>query len=113
MLLGSTAKRWYVALGSLVNKTDEDSMRSCVCLALLVLWGSVASAQAPDAGPQVFATRCASCHGTTGNGGELGPAITARIPLRSDADLQALLREGLPNAGMPAFPGLTPRRRPA
>jgi alcohol dehydrogenase (cytochrome c) len=81
-------------------------MRHCVCLVLVVLWGSVASAQAPDAGRQVFATRCAACHGTEGNGGELGPAITARIPLRSDADLQALLREGLPNAGMPAFPSL-------
>jgi alcohol dehydrogenase (cytochrome c) len=89
------------------QQTSEDSMRSSVCLAVIVLWGAVARAQAPDAGPQVFATRCASCHGTTGNGGELGPAITARIPLRSDADLQALLREGLPNAGMPAFPGLT------
>ena len=77
-------------------------MRHSVCLAVAVLWASVASAQAPDAGRDVFATRCASCHGTLGNGGELGPAITARIPLRSDADLQALLREGLPNAGMPA-----------
>src|SRR5688500_7119675 len=95
------------------QQTDEDSMRSCVCLALIVLWSSVASAQAPDSGPQVFATRCASCHGTTGNGGELGPAITARIPLRSDADLEALLREGLPNAGMPAFPSLTAAERSA
>jgi alcohol dehydrogenase (cytochrome c) len=82
-------------------------MRSWIGVALIMLWAPAASAQAPEAGSQVFATRCASCHGTTGNGGELGPAITARVPLRSDADLQALLREGLPNAGMPAFPTLT------
>jgi len=56
------------------------------------------------AGQQIFLTRCASCHGTTGNGGEFAPGITARIPLRSDDDLIRILHGGLPNSGMPAFP---------
>ena len=40
-------------------------------------------AQSVDPGRQVFASRCAACHGTEGGGGELGPSIVARIPLRS------------------------------
>ena len=59
----------------------------------------------PDDG--VFASRCAACHGTEGGGGELGPSIVARIPLRTDADLEAVIREGLPGAGMPSFANLT------
>jgi len=68
---------------------------------------SIAAAQAPDPGRQVFVSRCAGCHGTTGNGGELGPAIAARVPARTDQDLITLLRQGLPAAGMPAFANLT------
>src|SRR5271154_3939659 len=55
------------------------------------------------AGQEIFLTRCASCHGTTGNGGEFAPAITTRIPLRTDDDLIRILHSGLPNSGMPAF----------
>ena len=58
------------------------------------------------AGRQIFLTRCASCHGTTGNGGEFAPGITTRIPLRSDEDLIRILHSGLPSSGMPAFPDL-------
>src|SRR6202453_2753927 len=54
------------------------------------------------AGRQTFLTRCASCHGTTGNGGEFAPAITSRIPLRTDDDLIRILHSGLPSSGMPA-----------
>ncbi len=64
------------------------------------------SAQTPDAGQQSFVTRCARCHGTDGNGGEFGPSITARVPTRTDEDLMALFRDGLPAAGMPAIPSL-------
>jgi alcohol dehydrogenase (cytochrome c) len=64
-------------------------------------------AQSVEAGRTVFASRCAACHGTEGGGGELGPSIVARIPLRTDADLEAVIREGLPGAGMPAFATLS------
>ncbi len=66
-----------------------------------------AHAQDVAAGRGVFASRCASCHGTEGGGGELGPSIVTRIPLRADADLEAVIREGLPGAGMPSFANLS------
>ncbi|HEU4687230.1 MAG TPA: PQQ-binding-like beta-propeller repeat protein, partial [Vicinamibacterales bacterium] len=67
-----------------------------------------AHAQSVEGGRGVFAARCAACHGTEGGGGELGPSIVARIPLRGDADLEAVIREGLPGAGMPPFGNLSP-----
>jgi len=77
-------------------------------LLLCVLFpASIALAQGPDSGRQIFVSRCASCHGSDGNGGELGPAIAARVPSRTDEDLRSLFRQGLPAAGMPAFPSLS------
>jgi alcohol dehydrogenase (cytochrome c) len=66
-----------------------------------------ALAQNVDDGRGVFASRCAACHGTQGAGGELGPSIVGRVPLRADADLEAVIREGLPGAGMPSFATLS------
>jgi alcohol dehydrogenase (cytochrome c) len=68
---------------------------------------NTAAAQNGDAGRQAFVGRCASCHGTDGNGGELGPAIAARAVLRTDEELRAVLRSGFPSAGMPPFSTLT------
>jgi len=76
-------------------------------LAFCLLVPSIALAQNPGPGQQGFVSRCAGCHGSDGNGGELGPAITDRIPARTDEDLAALFKQGLPAAGMPAFPNLT------
>src|SRR3984893_2918268 len=72
-----------------------------------LLFPSTAQAQPPDSGQQVFVGRCAGCHGSDGNGGELGPAIAARVPSRTDEDLRSLLKSGLPAAGMPAFATLS------
>jgi alcohol dehydrogenase (cytochrome c) len=66
-----------------------------------------ARAQDAGSGRAVFASRCAACHGTEGGGGELGPSIVSRIPLRGDADLEAMIREGLSGAGMPSFANLS------
>jgi alcohol dehydrogenase (cytochrome c) len=73
---------------------------------LVLAIGTPALAQETDAGRQSYVTRCARCHGTDGNGGETGPAITARVPLRATDELVALIRDGLPTAGMPATPGV-------
>ena len=81
--------------------------RAAISFLLTLIAVSTAAAQAPDAGRQVFVGRCAGCHGSDGNGGELGPGIATRVPLRSDADLTTLLKQGLPGAGMPAFGTLT------
>jgi alcohol dehydrogenase (cytochrome c) len=78
---------------------------------VLCVVSSSIHAQGTEPGRQVFASRCAACHGTEGAGGELGPSIVARIPLRSDAELEAVVREGLPGSGMPAFASLTGAER--
>jgi alcohol dehydrogenase (cytochrome c) len=79
-------------------------------LAITTLIGAsvpaLAHAQGIEAGRQSYVTRCARCHGTDGNGGETGPAITARVPLRSNDEIVALVRDGLPAAGMPASPNV-------
>src|SRR5687768_2901281 len=62
----------------------------------------IALAQAPD-GRLAFQNRCAGCHGTDGNGGEHGPSILARIQARNDQELTTVIREGVPQRGMPAF----------
>ena len=59
-------------------------------------------AQDADPGRLIFESRCARCHGADGRGGELGPAIADRVRGRSDLQLASLVREGLPNSGMPA-----------
>jgi len=71
--------------------------------ATLLLTAATAPAQSPDAGRQVFAARCAGCHGSDGNGGELGPGISTRVPTRTDQELTTLFRQGLPASGMPSF----------
>ena len=55
------------------------------------------------AGRQQYDGLCSRCHGGDGNGGELGPGIVARLLTREDAELKALVRDGLPAAGMPGF----------
>src|SRR6266702_6433874 len=63
------------------------------------------------AGRQIFVTRCASCHGTNAGGGEFAPSILERVPLRSDDELAKLLHNGIPTAGMPAFPDVAGQDR--
>jgi alcohol dehydrogenase (cytochrome c) len=84
-------------------------LRSMVTASGLVafVFSSLAQAQNVEPGRQVFAARCAACHGTEGAGGELGPSIVARIPLRNDAELEAVIREGVSGAGMPSFSNLS------
>src|SRR3984893_1504390 len=68
------------------------------------------ASESQTAGRQVFATRCASCHGTTANGGEFAPSIVDRVPLRTDDELGRLLHDGL-SSGMPAFPDIIDQER--
>lgn len=64
---------------------------------------TIAFAQTPETGRKQFESHCAACHGGDGNGGELGPGIVQRAANRSDQELAALIRGGVPAAGMPAF----------
>jgi alcohol dehydrogenase (cytochrome c) len=77
-----------------------------VFLVFSLLAGSLVFAQSAEPGRQLFVSRCAGCHGSDGNGGELGPAIAARLPSLTDDDVISLVRQGRSAAGMPAFPSL-------
>ena len=54
-----------------------------------------------DPGRKAFESRCARCHGGDGNGGEMGPAIAQRLPVRDDKQLAELILRGVPERGMP------------
>src|SRR5580692_8406018 len=87
-------------------RVSTASIVSIASIASMVLFASSVAAQTPNPGQQVFVSRCAGCHGTNGNGGELGPDISTRVPARTDEELATLLHGGLPAAGMPAFASL-------
>jgi cytochrome c oxidase cbb3-type subunit III len=57
-------------------------------------------------GRQVFESRCAGCHGLDGRGGERAPdiATSQKVQRRSDAEITQIIENGIPAAGMPAFP---------
>ena len=61
--------------------------------------------QDSEAGRELFESSCAGCHGLDGRGGEKGPNIATRaeISRRSDGEILAVLQNGIPGAGMPAF----------
>lgn len=65
---------------------------------------SALPAQDVHPGRAIFESRCARCHGSDGNGGELGPAIRGRLGARNDQQLMTLIHEGLPGQGMPPIP---------
>ncbi len=60
---------------------------------------------AAAAGRSRFEARCGGCHGADGAGGERAPAIGSgdRARLRSDQSVRGLIRDGIPDAGMPGF----------
>src|SRR5947209_20106260 len=61
-----------------------------------------AFAQTADAGRRQFESRCATCHGGDGMGGELGPPIVVRLTRLSDDDVTKTVRNGIPANDMPA-----------
>jgi len=70
---------------------------------LLLLLAQAANVETA-AGQKTFETRCAPCHGATGNGGDTGPAIASRLSSRDDQALATFIRAGVPARGMPPQP---------
>jgi cytochrome c oxidase cbb3-type subunit 3 len=68
------------------------------------LANSTSSAQQSE-GEQLFSSNCAACHGLDGRGNERAPSLVASQRVRSsaDAELEALVKSGLPGKGMPSF----------
>lgn len=57
------------------------------------------------AGQKVYAERCVGCHGADAQGTDQAPGLagTGRVSNRSVQKLRALIRNGIPGTGMPAF----------
>ncbi|HEY8551537.1 MAG TPA: PQQ-dependent dehydrogenase, methanol/ethanol family [Vicinamibacterales bacterium] len=72
----------------------------------LALRGSPSGASDPHDGRREYEARCASCHGLDGAGGGHGPSILdLRRPRATTREaLRDLIRNGIPEAGMPGFP---------
>ena len=71
---------------------------------LVLAFTSLAWAQdVPTVGRKTFESRCSVCHGADGNGGEMGPAIAARLRNLDDAQLKTTILEGIPTRGMPGI----------
>jgi PQQ-dependent dehydrogenase (methanol/ethanol family) len=86
-------------------------MTPIVSLMLVVALGASASAQTRDArekeaGRKAYEARCVACHGSDGAGGDHGPSIVdiPRPRATSNQALKDLIRNGIPDAGMPPFP---------
>jgi alcohol dehydrogenase (cytochrome c) len=73
-----------------------------VCLAFVV----PALKADVNAGHREFDNNCSVCHGGDLLGGELGPPIAFRLFRLSDEQIATTVNQGLPNRGMPAFPGI-------
>lgn len=63
-------------------------------------------------GKRSFVSRCATCHGLDGRGGEHAPAIvnTPAAQGHTDEALVSIIRTGIPDKGMPTFHFLTNRQ---
>jgi cytochrome c oxidase cbb3-type subunit 3 len=53
-----------------------------------------------EKGRQLFLGMCSRCHGASGNGGE-GPSLTRLTRAHNDEELRAIIRDGIPDRGMP------------
>jgi putative heme-binding domain-containing protein len=78
--------------------------------AVLGIDGQEESSQGLPVERRTFESSCAPCHGLNGKGAEHGPDIAARseVVTLSDSETLKVLREGRPQAGMPAFAALGP-----
>ena len=70
---------------------------------------STPNSQAQLRGKTVLELRCAACHGLDGLGGEHAPDIVRQTTMKtiSDQALLNLIHDGIPQAGMPAFPDMS------
>ena len=73
---------------------------------LIGVLASAAAAQDVETGRKQFAALCAGCHGVDGGGGEYGPNIVdmRRFGPRSTRDVADVIKNGIEDSGMPAFP---------
>ena len=70
---------------------------------IVLLFVTIGIAQDTEVGRKLFESRCASCHGADGMGGEHAPSIVSmRQPSgRFQTDLRGTITKGIPDGGMP------------
>lgn len=71
-----------------------------------MLFAAAMHSQTAGPGKRLFIARCAGCHGEDGTGGGLGPGIleVRNTRVTSRQAVRELIRKGIPEVGMPAFP---------
>jgi PQQ-dependent dehydrogenase (methanol/ethanol family) len=81
-------------------------MKTTLFLFVVALLPAPGNAQDAAMGKKQFASLCAGCHGVDGGGGEYGPNIVEmrRFGRRSGRDLADVIKNGIQDSGMPAFP---------
>ena len=81
-------------------------MRVPLVLFAAALAAGRGGAQEIEAGKKQFAALCAGCHGADGGGGEHGPNIvdTRRAGGKFERSVPEVIKAGIEDAGMPAFP---------
>jgi alcohol dehydrogenase (cytochrome c) len=73
----------------------------CIAGSWLTLTAAVALCAQDTVGRETFENRCSGCHGSDGNGGELGPNVTFRLRRLSDEQVRNTVLRGVPGR-MPA-----------
>ena len=86
-------------------------VRSVLGVVALAFVASSAWSQTAVPGRAQYDQFCARCHGGDGRGGQMGPGIVARLPVRSDGELATLVRDGVPAKGMPGVALAQPELR--
>src|SRR5947209_4184607 len=76
----------------------------CICITIMLTLAANAADLVAE-GRNRFEVRCAGCHGSDGMGGERAGGIGEgdRSRVETDEQVRDLIREGIPNAGMPSF----------
>jgi mono/diheme cytochrome c family protein len=71
--------------------------------------GPAPDAAAAQKGEPVYVANCAGCHGKTARGGQAPDLVRSVVVLHDEKDeeIGSLVKNGRPQAGMPAFPGLS------
>lgn len=88
-----------------MRETHEFAMRIATLALFFACAAGAQSAADLAAGRAQFETRCGGCHGGDGTGGARAPNIVdpSLVQQRTAEEVQTLIREGLPDMGMPGF----------
>jgi len=80
----------------------------CLCVSGHPQEKSVSRPSSSKQGTGLFSANCSSCHGLDGRGGERAPNIAGKRELQklSNAELEKIVRDGVPGTGMPSFRSL-------